>query len=487
MIASRALVIIGGGPAGMTAAIEAARAGLHPVLIDEAPALGGQVYRRLPDAFRVNDAHGLEYDGARGGLLAHEYAAVAGQVEVRSNTSVLAVWPNREILWANNNRSGVLRAERLVIASGAYERAVPFPGWTFPGVMAAGGVHALLKTMRVRPGQRALVAGTGLLIFAVARRLHEAGIDVAAVLDAGDPPWTSDEFQKEWGEWSVITDAREHRKYLRDARVPLLSNHTVFEAHGPGEVHAASFGAVDATSWRPLKDQQQKIDVDLVVTGFGFVPNTELTELAGCQHEYVLDLGGWIPTRDDQMQTTVPGVFAVGDGAGIGGALVAAEEGRVAAITAAEQAGLLAPEEAARRRAGPCERLRALAELRGVLNEVSRPRAGLLELATSETLACRCEEVRFADVQSAVEQGARDLHAVKLCTRLGMGPCQGRNCAPPVGMHLCVATGRNAAAIGRINPRPPVRPVTLGALAAMEGAADSAQVDPLDAVGGGAL
>ncbi len=486
MSASHSLVIVGGGPAGMTAAIEAARAGLNPTLIDEASALGGQVYRQLPEAFHVGNAQELGRDFVRGEQLREEFAAVADRVEVLSNTRVLALWPNREILWATDERSGVIQAERLIIASGAYDRPLPFPGWTLPGVMAAGGVQALLKTMHIRPGRRALVAGTGLLILAVARRLHEAGVEVAAVLDAGESPWTNEGFLEEWSEWSFIKDARDHLECLRDASIPLLSSHTVFEAHGSDQVRAASFGAVQPATWQPLKEHRHRIDVDLVVTGFGFVPNTELTELAGCEHHYVPGFGGWVPLRDSQMQTTMPGVFAVGDGAGIGGVLVALEEGRVAGITVAEQAGAIDSEEAARRRSEPLERLRSLAELGTVLNEVSQIRPGLLDLAAPETLACRCEEVRFADVRTAMDQGARSLQAVKLLTRLGMGPCQGRNCAPHIGMQLCLAMGRTAKEVGRINPRPPLRPVTLGVLAAMEGVSGTATVDPLDAVGGGA-
>lgn len=486
MIPSRSLVIIGGGPAGITAAIEAARAGLKPMLIDEAPALGGQVYRQIPEAFHVGNAHELGRDFVRGEQLRQEFSAVADRVEVLSNTTVLAVWPNHEILWSTEERSGVLRAERLIIASGAYDRPMPFPGWTLPGVMTAGGIQTLLKTMRVRPGQRAVVAGTGLLILAVARRLHEAGVEVVAVLDAADSPWAGGGFPEEWGDWSFLKDAWDHLEHLRDASIPLLSSHTIFEAHGPAEVRAASFGAVQPTNWQPLKVSRQRVDVDLIVSGFGFVPNTELTELAGCEHRYAPNLGGWIPLRDIQMQTTVPGIFAVGDGAGIGGVLVALDEGRVAGITVAEHAGAMEPREAARRRSKPLERLEALAETNAVLNEVSRIRPGLLELAAPETLACRCEEVRFADVQGAVAQGAKDLQAVKLLTRLGMGPCQGRNCAPQAGMYLCNASGWSADEVGRINPRPPTKPITLGALAAMEGVSDTTAVDPLDAVGGGA-
>jgi thioredoxin reductase len=486
MNGSHPLVIIGGGPAGITAAIEAARAGLNPTLIDEASALGGQVYRHLPEEFQVEDAEALGHDFARGNRLRQEFFDVAGRVEVVSNTAVLGVWPNGDLLWSRDNSSGVLEAERLIIASGAYDRPVPFPGWTLPGVMAAGGVQTILKTMRVRPGRRALVAGTGPLILSVAARLHHAGVEIACVLEAGNPPWRDGVFPNEWPHVEFIDDMRGHLDYLRRANIAIRTNHTVLEAHGPDEVDGASIGAVDPQTWRPLKDSFERIDVDLIVIGFGFVPNTELTELAGCRHHYAPELGGWVPARTPFMETSIPGIFAAGDGAGIGGVFVAMEEGRLAGITAAEQAGAIAPDEAERRRRGPLERLGEFAEMRAVLAEVSQIRPGLLDLATAGTLVCRCEEVALSDVQTALDQGARDLQAVKLITRLGMGPCQGRNCAPHVGMHLCHATGRTHEQVGRINPRPPLKPVTFGALAAMEGVSETSAVDPLDAVGGGA-
>lgn len=486
MTSSCSLVIIGGGPAGVSAAIEAARAGLSPTLIDEAPGIGGQIFRPPAEAFRVEDAEQLGPDFARGEQLRREFARFAGRVQVLSETSVLGVWPNREILWARGGRSGVLKAERLIIASGAYDRPVAFPGWTLPGVMTAGGVQTLLKTMRIRPGRRALIAGTGLLILTAARRLHEAGVEIAAVLDAGEPPWARGELPEEWAAADFVSDARNHLEYLRTAKIGILPSHTVFEAHGPGEVTAASFGAVDPVTWRPQEETIQTTDVDVVVSGFGFVPNTELTQLAGCQHHHRPELGGWVPVRDAFTETSVPGLFAVGDGAGIGGAIVAHEEGRIAGITVAEQMGAVTSEQAERRRREPLEHLKAMVGIRAAVGEVSRIRAGLLELTTLETLACRCEEVPFAEMQEAVAQGAKDLQAVKLLTRLGMGPCQGRNCAPHAGMYLCNATGQTADEVGRINPRPPTKPITLGALAAMEGVSDTTAVDPLDAVGGGA-
>ena len=482
----RPLVVIGGGPAGTAAAVEAARAGLPPTLIDEAPHVGGQIYRALPDEFHVRDASGLGRDFARGEALRAELTEVMEQIELLSETTVAGVWPNHEVLWTQRTASGVLRAERLIIASGAYERPSPFPGWTLPGVMNAGGVQTLLKTMRIRPGRRALVAGTGPLILSTAYRLHAIGVEIAAVLEVGDHGWLQETGGRSAGEWELVNDARNNLAGLNRANIPVLLHHTVFSAEGTHDVQAATYGRVDPGTWQPDRSERKRVDVDLVVTGFGFVPNTEVTMLAGCIHDYRPELGGWIPRRDACMQTSVPGVFAAGDGAGIGGVAIAVEEGRIAGITAAEQAGAISEDEAAKRRTASLERLESLSEMRSVLGEAFRIRDRLLDLATPETVACRCEEISFAEVHAALQQGAKDLNTLKLLTRLGMGACQGRNCGPQAGMFLCQATGRKPAEIGRINPRPPVKPITLGALASMKDVSQSTAVDPLDAVGGGA-
>lgn len=426
---STPLVVIGGGAAGMAAALEVARAGLACTLIDEAPQLVGQIYRRPPAPFDVPDGQALGPDFVRGEQLREEFNKVAHQVEVLTETSVLGIWGDRNVVWASGARSGIIHAAQLVIAAGAYDRPVPFHGWTLPGVMTAGGVQVLLKTMRVRPGRRALVAGTGPLILSVASRLQAIGLDVVAVLEAG-APWSPEGWVQAWGEWDFITSTEKAWQALRHAEIPLLFHHTILEAHGHGQVEAASYGPVDPVSWTPRQEQARSVEVDLVVVGFGFVPNTELTVLAGCQHQYVQKLGGWIPVRDPLMQTTVQGVFVVGDGAGVRGAAAAIEEGRIAGITAAEQAGTITRREADLRREGPLGRLRELGLILEVLQERAWIRPGLLELAGPDTLLCRCEEVMRAEVQAAIEEGARDLQAVKLLTRLGMGPCQGRQCCP---------------------------------------------------------
>ncbi|MEO8083378.1 MAG: FAD/NAD(P)-binding oxidoreductase [Ardenticatenales bacterium] len=461
---STPLAIVGGGPAGMAAALEAADAGLACTILDEAPLLGGQIYRAAPHAFAHVDAAAAGRDHARGEAMRADVAAASDRIDVRSGTSVVGIW-ERELLWVSDEASGSLDADQLILATGSYDRPVPFPGWTLPGVLTAGGAQSLVKTMRVRPGHRALVAGTGPLLLVVANQLHKVGVEVVAVLEAGRPPLSPRALAGVWGQRELLADAWRYVGGLRRAGIPLRFGHTVFEAHGTDAVDGATFGPVDRRTWRPLRDRAERVDVDLLVVGFGFVPNTALAALADCRMAYVHDVGGWVPERSALMETTASGVFAVGDGAGVAGALVAVDEGRVAGITGAERAGALTRDEADRRRAAPLRRLRRMGGVRRLLDELSRIRPGLADLATPDTIACRCEEVARAEVDHAMAEGARDLQAVKLLTRLGMGACQGRNCGPSMGLHLAAALGVSPADVGRIRARPPIKPVTIGMLA----------------------
>jgi hydrogen cyanide synthase HcnB len=464
------LVVVGGGPAGIAAATEAARAGLRCLLVDEAPSLGGQIYRQTPREFGEGQTRRRDADQRRGDRLRAEFAQVAGRVGVRLGTSVIDVADGLRVVCSSREGGTVeVAADSLVVATGAYDRPVPFPGWTLPGVLTAGGAQALMKSMRVRPGERALVAGTGPLLLVVANQLHKAGVRVAAVLEAGRSAFTAGTLVKAWQQPRLMAYGAWYRLGLARAGIPMLYNHSVFEAHGDGQLEGVTFGPLDAADWRPIRERGRRVDVDLLVAGFGFVPSTELCEVVGCETEYVEHLGGWVPVRDAAMRTTVSGVFAVGDGAGVAGALAAVEEGRIAGVTAAERAGRLTAAEADRRRRAPARRLAALAGVRDALDEISCMRPGLCELAADPTLVCRCEEVTRGQVRAALDQGARDLQAVKLLTRLGMGACQGRNCAPSASGMLCAATGCTPQEAGRINPRPPVKPVTLGMLARPEG------------------
>lgn len=458
------LLILGGGPAGMAAAIEAAKAGARVTMLDENARPGGQIYRQFNAGFRVVDADVLGHDYERGQELLKEFASVAGQVEYLDEALVWGIAPENELDFLRQGESRSLRYRQLIIAVGAYDRPVPFPGWTLPGVLTAGGAQRLIKTQRVLPGERILLAGTGPLQLAVANQIVDAGGTVAAIVEAGNIDTWMSLARGAWGQWALIADAWRYWSGIRKAGIPLWREHILVEVRGDGRVEEAVVARVDQ-EWRPVPGTARTLLVDTVCVGYGFVPSVELTRLGGCEHRYDPLLGGWLPVRGEHMETTTPNLYVAGDCGGVAGSFVATEEGRIAGLAAARALGHISADEARRRMEPSRERLAGLQRLRQALDEVSRPRPGLYELAKDDTIICRCEEITLGEIKAAMAEDIRDLNELKRMTRVGMGSCQGRMCGPAVQEIVARAKGTPPAEIAPLTPRPPIRPVPITALA----------------------
>jgi NAD(P)H-nitrite reductase large subunit len=217
--------------------------------------------------------------------------------------------------------------------------------------------------------------------------------------------------------------------------------------------------------WRPVSGSEKRFEVDAVAMGYGLLPSIELPRICGCAMEYDALARTWRPVRSRQFESSVPGTFLVGDGAGVAGVIVAIEEGRVAGLAIAEQLGKLRSGEATRRAVPHMKRLATLERFRHAVDRAYALRRGLFELADAETIACRCEEVTFDDLEQAAQDGADTPAMLKSFTRCGMGPCQGRMCAATTAEWLATRTGRNVSTIPLPSAAPPAKPVvTLGAL-----------------------
>ncbi len=443
------IAVVGGGPAGLAAASEAARVGLTVHLYDERPALGGPVYGGAAESGLLAELHGA---GSR--IVLHQRATVWGIFEQRT----LAVW--------EQDRAESVRAEVIVLAPGAHTRCVPIPGWTLPGVTSAETIWALVETRTLPPGQRVLVAGTGPLLPVVASRLVRAGAEVVAVLDAVSSPRVRRALPPPWGQWALAGDATVDWRTLRDAHVALVGSRTVARVVGDEAVREAVTVALD-DAWRPLRGSEESIEVGAVCLVWGSVPSTHLTQLCGAEHRYAAERGGWVPAVSAEMETTVPGVFSVGDGAGIGGAAVAALEGRVAGLAAAARLGVLSP-SAARSHLRPHQAaLTRLRKSQEMLGRLTAARVGLAELITPDTVICPCERITGARIDQAVDEGAGDFGQLKRMTRAGMGQCQGRMCSPGLATMLAQRRGIPLEAIAPPSIRPPVTPIPVHVLATL--------------------
>ena len=288
------LLILGAGPAGMAAAIEAVKAGTHVTMLDENARPGGQIYRQLNAGFRLVDAEVLGHDYERGQELLKEFESVIGQMDYMDETLVWGIAPQNEVDFLRQGESRGVRYRQLVIAVGAYDRPVPFPGWTLPGVFTAGGAQRLIKTQRVLPGERMLLAGTGPLQLAIANQIVDAGGRVEAILEAGNIDKWMSLARGAWGQWTLVADAWRYWSGIRKAGIPLWREHILLEARGDGRVEEAVVARVDQ-EWRPVQGSERRLTVDTICVGYGFVPSVELTRLARCEHRYDPLLGGWPP------------------------------------------------------------------------------------------------------------------------------------------------------------------------------------------------
>ena len=443
--------IVGAGPGGMAAANKLAAAGLRVVVLDEGQRAGGQIYRQLPI--------GLHNDGVipeppshdHGHELVAEFeqrSCAGGQIERIGGATVWDAKPG--CLWfEHEGRSRLLRCAHIVLAPGAYDRSIPFLGWTLPGVVTAGALQVMVRGFGVVPGKRALVVGSGPLLMPTVTSLLGAGVEVVAALEA------SSRWRALRAVPSVALHAASRReatwylKQLMRARVKLQWGWTVFACEGDGRVQRAIIGKVDAQG-RPRKGTERKVECDVVGAGFGLVPSIEIGMRLGAETHFDANRGGHCLVVDQEQRTAASTVFAVGETCGIGGAEVASAEGELAAAAILRELRGTAM--------APAIVARARAERRAADKMLSAfaPLPGLHELARPDTIVCRCEDITQLRAQQAAALHGDSMRAIKLGCRAGMGPCQARICGQSL---QAMATGNNACAMDVPVVQVPLKPV----------------------------
>jgi D-hydroxyproline dehydrogenase subunit alpha len=458
------LVVVGGGPAGLAATTTARRFGLSVALVDERPALGGQIYKQPGPGFEVREPRRLGREFLRGRRLIE--AAERSGARVMLSTSAVAIQDDEVVLVRDGEHARTVRGARILMAPGAHDRPLVFPGWTLPGVLTAGGAQTLVKTQRVLPGERLVFAGSGPVALAFPAQLAHYGANVVLALEAGPAPGVRDLVRMASaarGNVGLLRDAALYRLELLRRRVPLRYRRVVVRAEGDGRVEDVVHARVDR-DWRVIPGSEQRIAADVLCLGYGFFASVELLRLAGCDFVYDEDLGGPVAVVDRWLRTTAPRVLAAGDGAGVAGSLAAEDEGRLAALGAAADLGALPRDDAERRAAPARARLRRSAAFRRALLPMHTVGAGVYELGTSDTIVCRCEEITLGELDRAIDASA-DVSVVKGLTRAGMGLCQGKMCQRQVAARAAHRHGVPIASVGTPTPRLPVRPVPVGAMA----------------------
>ncbi|MBU0951334.1 MAG: NAD(P)/FAD-dependent oxidoreductase [Elusimicrobia bacterium] len=320
------LVIVGAGPAGLTAALESAKSGVEVVLIDENERPGGQLFKQIHKFFGSEEHQA----GRRGYEIGYELLDKCKEagVKIMLNTTVWGIFNKNTLGLVTQNKTKILQAKNIILATGASENPLAFPGWTLPGVMGAGAAQTMINIHRVLPGRRILMVGSGNVGLIVTYQLLQAGAKVVAVLEA----------MPKVGGYQV------HASKIRRAGVPILTSCTVVEAKGADSVDEAIICSLDSQG-KNIKHTEKKLKIDLICLAVGLSPLAELCWMAGCKFKYLSALGGHIPVHDEYMQTSIDGLYVAGDLAGVEEASTAMEEGRLAGVAVAHSLGYITKQE----------------------------------------------------------------------------------------------------------------------------------------------
>lgn len=492
------VVVIGAGPAGLAAALAARAHGASVTLLDAADEPGGQYWRHLPpERPSANERvlhHGWQrFTGMRDALEADDGCEIVMGAQVwaiersdapepaqpQASTSAAPVVVHVLVgLPDGTGRAGrTLRPDAIVLATGAHDRTLPFPGWDLPGVFTAGAAQAFAKGERVAVGQRVVIAGAGPFLLPVAASLAATGARVLGVYEATriaglvrgwlPKPWQLIGAAKKGGELAGYVGT--HVRH----RIPYATGRAVIAAHGTDRVEAVTVARVD-TNWRPVPGTEQRIAADAVCVSHGFTPRLELPIAAGC----AISSSRFVEV-DEAQQSSVAGVYAAGEITGIGGVDAALAEGELAGHCAAGGS----PADPEVRRAA-----KARTTFTGFAARIEAAhgiRPGWTAWLDDDTLVCRCEEVPYGRFrETATQTCGSGLRSMKLTTRAGLGICQGRICGRTVEELIGGGGGLETAAGGLLDQRstattdrrPIASPVRLGELA--EGTGPTEPTEP---------
>lgn len=455
------LVIVGTGPAGMAAAVTARVHGLHVLVLDEQEAPGGQIYRALDAVARDRQERlavfGVDY--ADGQALTEAFHNCGADYRPRS--TVWRVDPDGSVYFTRPGESSVVVGRNTIIATGALERPMPIPGWTLPGVATCGGGQVLMKSADMVPDGRIFLAGGGPLLYLYAAQLARAGVKVAAVLETTSRA----NYRRAARHVGAALAGRAYlakglalMREVKRAGVPIVKGVRDLRARGESHVESIEF---------TVRGQPRSEPCDTLLLHQGVVPHLNLALATGCGYAWDELQRCFRPVTSDTGESTIPGIFIAGDGAGIGGAVAAAHGGTVAALAVAQRQGRInrakADLEIGRVRA----RSRPHLAFRPFLDTLYRPGEEDVVPVHDDTIVCRCEEVTAAEIRRLAREGCTGPNQMKTFVRSGMGPCQGRLCGLTVAETIAQARGLPVSEVGYYRLRSPVKPITVAELAAM--------------------
>jgi NADPH-dependent 2,4-dienoyl-CoA reductase/sulfur reductase-like enzyme len=461
------VVIVGSGFSGIVAAGMLAEHGLSVLMVDENLHIGGQLLRKIPDHLGEFPSYSPGYVKKIG----FEFVENVKQkkITIMNRTCLVGIYPgNRLMMETRRNTILDISGDVLLFATGARERYLPFKGWTLPGVYSTGMVQVSMKSSGVMPAKTMLVGGSGLFLFSVAYEFLKNKGKVLAVLEHTPMMEKIKLLPQLFHQFSKFAEGGMFLSKLFFSGVPVRYRRKIVEARGNGALEEVVVGKLDTGG--KLKQGSEKIyKTEALAVGYGFVPNIEGPQLAGCELEYAEDLSGWIVKVDDALETSIDNILAAGEITGVGGALKSLDEGKIAALTILKKFEKIDEEEYQRKLTKLTKRRKHHLKFAHYFNSLYRYSPGALLDIPDDTIVCRCEDITIGDIKKGIHCGYDSPKALKSGMRVSMGNCQGRTCGPMVYDVISAMTGRDLETTGLFNVRPPLKPVSVEALARFRG------------------
>jgi NADPH-dependent 2,4-dienoyl-CoA reductase/sulfur reductase-like enzyme len=454
----RDVIIVGAGPAGISAAITASDLGLDVLVLDEQPTPGGQLYRNIERVGR-NTLKNLGLDYSNGLSLVEKFRTSGA--EYQGGSIVWNIEPNGSVCFSQGGRSSQIQGKYVIVAIGATERPVPFEGWNLPGVMGAGAIDANFKSSGTVPDGPVVLGGSGPLLLLVIGHLASLGVEIRAVLDTtpGGNMLSA---------MPLLPGALKRPDYLLKGVGMLLKlkrsgikyhkNITQFKAHGQEQLDSVSFST---------KRGNHRIDTGIFLVHEGVVPRCDFTQLLKLKHHWDPVQRFWYPQTNQFGATENENIYVAGDGAFVHGGIPAAIKGTLAALDIAKKLKTLPASEKVDTIPKLEKELSAELAPRPFVDGLYKPRRDLYRVS-DQTLMCRCEEVTAGDIRQAVKEGCREPNEIKALTRCGMGHCQGRMCGVALAEIVAGELNIEPDSLQPLNVRAPVRNLSLSELSEVE-------------------
>ena len=412
------LLIIGGGIGGLSAALAASNCGVNTILIDGREKLGGKFCKQPI----IGENATSDDQVILGKKLINK--VINNGVKVFTNSSVFAIFENKEILAIKDNELITFRPKKIIFSTGAYEKGYPVKGWTLPGVMTTGAMQGLLKGYNVLAGKKILMCGNGPFILHVAKELKKGGAIIIAISEKSSKPNIFDYkimFQLLLNSFKLFLKGIRYLLFLKLNGIPIYYNHEISSIE-------QNANGLTATIMNTGGNDHKSFEVDCICLGYGFNSSNNMLRYLNCRHDYNSELNCLVTFRYDDLQTTVKDIYAIGDCVKISGAQVAELEGNISGYNVAESLGYEIVSEYLKEKNLCKIKLHKLEKFQNNLWKLYKSNNYNLANLNKEIEICRCEGIKYSALKNALENGFTSMSELKLKTRVGMGPCQGRYC-----------------------------------------------------------